>query len=117
PQEEEIPEPLVYETEMAIARSEVAAPPGPPPTAPLLPVPPENVELLPAPEPEQSSGHKSLPDVAVARTKASSIPASDVPPAALPDVPIAPCLPTNEPVLRHTRTYNGHDFKFTQLLK
>jgi hypothetical protein len=38
-----------------------------------------------------------------------------VPPA--PTYPCANCQPTYEPVLRHTRAYNGHDARFTTALE
>jgi hypothetical protein len=114
PAEEEIPEPLVYETQLAIARGAAAAPLEPSPHAPLTPVAPSEPELLPVPEPDESDGGVSLSSVAVARSGDGPL---EHAPATLPPGPPLPCLPTDQPVLRHTRTYNGNDFEFTQRLK
>jgi hypothetical protein len=114
PQAEEIPEPLVYETSLAIARSQSAAP-SPPllPHAPLEPAPETLPELLPVPS-DDGTSPASLPDVSVAHARGA--PYSPAP-ALLPPASTLPCLPTDQPVLRHTRTYNGHDFEVTQRLK
>lgn len=115
PQEEEIPEPLVYETELAIARSEAVTPLPLVPPAALQPAPMSEPELLPVPAPDAGQSGATLPSVAVA-TALTKMPALDAP-ALLPPGHGGPCLPTDQPVLRHTRTYNGHDFQFTQRLK
>ncbi len=116
PAEEEIPEPLVYETQLAVARSAAAAPVETAPHAPLLPAPASEPELLPVPSPDETPRDESLPAVAIAHAHAGNLRRGDVP-ATLTPGPTVPCLPTNQPVLRHTRTYNGHDFEFTQRLK
>lgn len=116
PQEEEIPEPLVYETKLAMARSEAVAPVPPMPPAMLQPAPSGDPELLPVPSPDANQSGMSLPAVAVASAPVAQLPALDAP-ALLPPGHGGPCLPTDQPVLRHTKTYNGHDFQFTQRLK
>jgi hypothetical protein len=112
PQEEQIPEPLVYETKMAMARSEIQPPPAPFPHAPLEPAAAAEPELLPIPAADEAGGG-TLPPVGVAHAAGAGIDSHE----GLPPAPTLPCLPTDQPVLRHTRTYNGHDFEFTQKLK
>jgi hypothetical protein len=115
PAEEEIPEALVYETQLAFARGESASPAPPPGLAPPEPAPVAEPELLPIPEGNDPPAAATLPTVAVAREAQYAGPYVATAPAPL--APTLPCLPTDQPVLRHTRTYNGHDFEFTQRLK
>jgi hypothetical protein len=113
PPEEEIPEPLVFETQLAAARSQV--PPSPPvPQLPLLPAPASEPELVPVPADGPAS--ESLPPVAKLHSLAASNAAS-AQGATLTAGPTLPHAVSDQPVMRHTRTYNGNDFQFTQLLK
>lgn len=109
PQEEQIPEPLIYEAEIAAARAELKSQtPQPPAAAVLLPAPAlapiAEPELLPVPGPD---GDAALQKLSLVAAKSPG-PGDLAPPA---------CWESCEPVLRHTRTYNGHDLHFTQLLK
>jgi hypothetical protein len=126
PQEEEIPEPLIFEAEMAMARAQFKSQtPVAPPEALLAPVPAPrgpDAELLPAPGPDGSTpaqplSYSSTALIKPARTGATANSTSpDLLPT--PDHFAGPaCVESFEPVLRHTRTYNGHDLHFTQLLK
>lgn len=134
PDEADIPEPLIFEAEMALARAQLAtqtpeAPPQPetiatpPPAAGDGAAAPNRAALLPAVAMVQS------PAEAPARTPQPNEPialAQSVQPADWPDprgfVPPPPsperpaCQPTSAPVLRHTRNYNGHDSRFTEAL-
>jgi hypothetical protein len=116
PAEEEIPEPLVYETQLAIARGAAHAPLEPAAHAPLMPSPESEPELLPVPS-DDISGSESLPAVAVAHAPQKKNCTCAHAAATLTPGAGVPCLPTDQPVLRHTRTYNGHDFELTQRLK
>jgi hypothetical protein len=118
PQAESIPEPLIFETEMAMARAQLK----PPPAAPAL-VPVPGVETLPAPTPDANSPAAALvaPAAAVDAVAANRGQLAQPAPLELPppaaQLAAAPCQESLDPVLRHTRTYNGHDLHFTQLLK
>jgi hypothetical protein len=113
PQAESIPEPLIFETEMAMARAQLKPPPAPQPT--LVPVP--DVETLPAPTPDANSPAAALAAaVAVDAAQAAQTAQLELPPPAA-TLAAPPCRESLDPVLRHTRTYNGHDLHFTQLLK
>jgi len=132
PEEEGIPAPLVFEAEMALAKAqlETQTPPyeKPPPPAEQIPVPPE----------ESSSGgdgaqadpgvqplHHEVPleetvvggDLVPGEPEMPSCwpdPRGFIPPPPCPNPPT--CWPSEAPVLRHTRTYNGHDSEVTEAL-
>ena len=123
PHEENIPEPLIFETEMAMARAQLAAQaPAPPPEAMLVPAPPAferspTAEELPAPPADEPTSVHPLSTAGLGQRAQSAQPVPPLPVAAAGGTLAAPCQPTDEPVLRHTRTYNGQDLHFTQLLK
>ena len=127
PEEEYIPAPLVLEAELALAREQLKTqtPDG------VVPAP------LPASDASDASGppRENKPRPAASRAALAS--ASGGPVAqdvhggeGLPDdwpdprgfVPPPPqherpaCFPSDEPVLQHTRIYNGHDADFTAAL-
>lgn len=148
PEEKEIPEPLVLEAEMALARAQLktqtpqfaieASPPPRGPEAPLPLHPDDPEEVLPIPS--DGSGAKAVayhqgmqcdPRQAAGATGAAGANAPPVlfdhpVPAGWPDErgffpppPTAqpgPYIISNEPVLRHTRIYDGADGEFTNSL-
>jgi len=97
-EEQEIPGPLIFEAEFALAREQL------------------KTQTPQCPEPDKPKAGE-----AVAKT------ASEPPPPEWPDprgfVPRPParrppvCWPSDAPVLKHTRTYNGHDGEFTTALE
>ena len=141
-EEEQIPAPLVFEAEMALAREQLKtqtpsydvsssdAGPGslkPPdqsahggresPEQPGLPeMPGSGVEPLSYPTP--SPGTTATDGATV--TSGSGVvhywpdPRGFVPPPPSPHTPT--CRPSGGPVMGHTRTYNGHDPEFTEAL-
>ena len=142
PQEEFIPAPLVLETDMALARAQLDTQ-TPKPVHGLMPVPqhgalPEEIgrgspdavqgidishphseptlAIPPAVNPNAPADATSL---AVAPSAANLPPDWPDPRGLLPSGPVCErpeCQPNNEPVLSHTRTYNGHDVDFTAAL-
>jgi len=145
PEEENIPAPLVFEAELALAKAQLktqtpayeklpaAAVPNTPLPGPDLRQPDPN-----GPPPPPDSSGKAMGTVQ-ATSHQAPVPSSAVPPSPAgpagpptglpPDWPdprgfIPPppscrppaCRPTDLPVLRHTRTYNGHDSDFTEAL-
>lgn len=146
PQEDEIPGSLIFEAEMALARAQMKTQtPRYAKLPQLTPVPVEDGQRPPAGEdvmPDSSplpplDGNAPLPGELVAHQEpiagvattapigaaaatASSLPADWPDPRRLSPPgpsPTAPaCQPTDDPVLRHTRTYNGHDSDFTTAL-
>jgi hypothetical protein len=101
PEECEIPESLLYEVELASARAELDAQTPPLPALPPATLPPahgeDGVRLL------QAQAEPPPP------AAAESIPPGEPLPAPLPDADL--------PVLRHTRTYNGHDTHLAEALR
>ena len=143
PQEDEIPGPLIFEAEMALARAQMKTQtPRYSKAAQLLPMPGPAGEGLPQPDatgPEQPPRMEGgpLPGELVSHqsplfgaattatyganaSTATGLPADWPDPRALspPGPSPAPpaCQPSNEPVLRHTRTYNGNDPDLTTAL-
>ena len=149
PEEEYIPEPLVYEAEMALARAQLdTQSPDYEPATPLPPQQEQMPKLIPIPE-EQQDGVRSIshevstPNAQCKEGEACAsnaggpttgpIDMSGMPgangnslPPNWPDgrglipqgpQPVPPqCMPTNRPVLSHTRVYHGNDSDFTQAL-
>ena len=135
PEEEFIPAPLVFEAEMALAKAQLRTqtPPFQAPliAPPLQPAPPP--EILPQPDPHaqpleagelmngaSQSGEKGSVVRASAETPADAPPDWPTAQGFVPAPPCADpptCSATSEPVLRHTRTYNGHDASFTAALE
>jgi hypothetical protein len=130
PQEEFIPPPLVFESEMALAKAQLKtqSPPYQPLPVPPRVVQPEQPELLPESEdarqmPGQPLAHRAKARPAQAVTAA---PDGGTPhwPSATALLPPAPCAGTPdcqppakiEPVMQHTKSYNGHDSQVTAAL-
>lgn len=137
--EKQIPAPVVFEAEMALAKEQLKTqtPPYQPAAAPedpssgAAPVQPsqpggQQPDLF---RPEEADavrplGHESP----IEETVTGEEPAAPLPtaPPAWPNprgfIPPPPrcgpkaCLPSQEPVMRNTRTYNGHDTEFTKAL-
>jgi hypothetical protein len=131
-EEEFIPAPLVQEAEMALARAQLKTQ-TPVVRAPVVPPPP-----LPEPQPLQAPDPQAKPlppgdltakpsgvKLASATTGVDDAIAPGVPPnwpdprGFIPPPPCAQpaeCIPSNEPVLKHTKTYNGQDSSVTEAL-
>lgn len=132
PDEEHIPAPLAFEAEFALAQAQLKGQTPAYLPAPVVKpaVPPEQPDLLP--EPDQSRELPAQPIGAqgvVRRAQATApVPAPAPGPPPAPDVTaFVPPLPCNgparcqesgkvEPVMQHTKTYNGHDSEFTEAL-
>ncbi len=97
-EEQEIPGPLIFETEFALAREQLKT----------------QTPQCPEAEPSAKSGGASKAEAEEAAAEWPDPrglvprPPSRTPPA---------CWPTSSPVLKHTRTYNGHDGEFTAALE
>ena len=166
PEEEYIPESLVFEAEMALAREQLATQSpdcpqeqlpvhGPPLPGPLAPMPPGSFPSLtppvdPAPptdaeaprgeaeqpgesfvDAEQTALEAPLSSGATTPTPGTTAPGDTAGVAGMfpPDWPDArgftppcpsparpACLPSDSPVMTHTRVYHGHDAEFTAAL-
>lgn len=135
PQEEFIPAPLVFEAEMALAKAQLRTQ-TPPYSSPRIvppPAPAQAPEILPQPDPNaqpleagELMKHNSKPDEKESVVRTNATMPLDAPPewpTAQGFVPAPPCpdpptcQPTGEPVMKHTRTYNGHDAEFTTALE
>jgi len=134
-EEEFIPAPLVLESEMALARAQLKTQ-TPAYTPPVVEPPDQTPDRMPAPDPQaQPSAEGELmshqepcatdTDGADGIAGSGGAIAVELPPnwpdarAFVPAPPCAipaQCQPTNEPVLRHTKTYNGQDSSFTEAL-
>ena len=123
-EEDQIPAPLVFEAEMALAKAQLATQTPPLEKMPAAPLPSENgtsARDSDAAAPPSSLGQKEGP---VAQYPPGVAPPGF--PADWPDprgfIPPPPrcrpptCWPNEAPVIRHTRTYNGHDADFTEAL-
>lgn len=131
PAEEDIPPPIVYAAELTLAREQMATqepayqkpdftlPPAP------LPPPPDSTPAPDAPQPPGTliSHATEAATASPAPTPGTTVTAlphnwpdprglTPLPPSAAPP----PCRPTNDPVLRHTASYNGHDARVTAAL-
>ncbi len=127
PEEETIPDRLVYESQLAAARAKLQSQ-NPrfalePPTGPAAfdtHLPPAE-EVAPPPPTERSSEGEviAFQADAVASDDADGSTATTES-AACADASGKragnACIPTNEPVLRHTSIYNGHDAQFTEAI-
>ena len=144
PDEKRIPAPLVFEAEMALAKAQLKTQTPPDQLFPVPQNQPSEVGRFPPPEvveqrpdtspPQESDDVRPLDHEApVEETPVEETMAGDPPahpaPAMPPDWPdprgfIPPpphchpptCGPSEAPVMRHTRTYNGHDTEFTEAL-
>lgn len=114
PEEEQIPKSLVFEAEMAQAKAQLAA--GPPGSIPTPPPPG-------AAEPS-GTGETGTGECLTSGATGTNL---MLPPGALTGSPdmsaFIPggagcdgCAPSNQPVMRHTRTYNGQDAEVTAAL-
>ncbi len=126
PDEEQIPDRLVFEAELALAKEQLAT--QTPPYGALASYSESAGE--PAARPMLSSYHEEpggtgAPVGTTGMEATTGATAMDLP----PDWPNArgfispppgphppPCWPSDAPVLLHTRTYNGHDSEFTEAL-
>jgi hypothetical protein len=117
PDEDTIPAPLVFEAEMALAKAQLQT--QTPPYSPLPPpqYPPAGLPESPSdpvgPDAELLAGDP-LPRTLVGGAAEWPDPRGFIPPPPRCD-PVA-CLPSDAPVIRHTRIYNGHDPEFTEAL-
>lgn len=133
--EEFIPEPLVYEAEMELARAQLATQSPRYEKEPLdvhpkpIPPPPGAPERLPqGVEPKPGTGEQAFyqatiaPGDSIATTDRLSPelsagwpdPQGFVPPGPSPVCP--DCVPANKPVLQLTQIYHGNDAQFTEAL-
>jgi hypothetical protein len=142
PGEKEIPGPLVFEAEMALAKAQLRtqtppyeklpgatpAPQGDPAGAPATPAAEPDGKAMKPSSLGQSGAVRAVtheePAAVAAGPLAPAVPGlpSDwpdargfVPPPPLTRPPAA--CPSDSPVLRHTRTYNGHDSEFIDALE
>ena len=138
-EEQQIPGPLIFETEMALAKAQLATQtprcPMPPPSEDPAGIPAEknlkeNENSRKSPGDAQAGdavkpvGYQAPADTTVTNQGVASIrpglpPDWPDPRGLIPPPPVsqpAPCCPTNGPVMRHTQTYNGNDSKFTEAL-
>jgi len=139
-EEEQIPGPLIFETEMALAKAQLATQtPRCPMPAPIEESPnglpsdknlKDNEESRKAPTDPQGgdavkpAGYQTPGDITATNRGIASIRPGlppdwpdprgliPLPPSSQP----APCCPTSGPVMRHTQTYNGNESKFTEAL-
>jgi len=116
-EEEQIPASLVFEAEMALAKAQMHTQtplPGLPPTGA-----PAGASVQHSQMPQSAPGGPSSPDASAAVSMQTPPdwpdPRGFVPPMPAADRPA--CVPTDEPVLRHTRTVNGHDADVTTALE
>jgi hypothetical protein len=139
-EEQQIPGPLIFEAEMALAKAQLATQ-----TPKCPPLPPPEPEALPLPGGKDSGpnqGRSQSPSDASSKQAvkqasyqepSGTVPANRTVAAIGPGIPPdwpdprgfipsppapcrAPCHPTSGPVLRHTQSYNGNDSKFTEAL-
>lgn len=137
-EEEEIPASLVFEAERSLAREQMQTQ-TPPFEAPVHEPPPLEAEEEASPTDEQDhvqalshqpsaddGGATSATDVIGATDATAAIGPDGLPPnwpdprGFSPPPPCATppdCVPTNLPVLTHTKTYNGHDADLTEALQ
>jgi hypothetical protein len=131
-EEELIPAPLVEQAEMALAQAQLRTQtpaykplPVPPPTPqPPAPMPPPGPRAMPLPEGDLSAKQSDV-KLASATTALDGMTGPDLPEnwpdprAFIPPGPCAcapDCIPSNEPVLKHTSAYNGQDSSLTEAL-
>jgi hypothetical protein len=97
PEELDIPGSLIFEAEMALAREQLKT------QSPAY-----------GPEVKTASGQTTDKSATASPTEWPD-PRGFISPPPTPVPPV--CIPTVEPVLKHTRTYNGHDADFTEALQ
>jgi hypothetical protein len=132
PEEEQIPAPLVFEAEMSLARAQMNTQ-TPTYCPPPIQRPANAGEELPVPENPEKSSHSAGQKITFEKTSeaaSNSIKGGEIattlppdwpdprgfsPPGPSPVRPIG--IPTNEPVMRHTRLYNGNDADVTTALE
>lgn len=141
PEAEEIPGPLIFEAELALAKEQLKTQtpqysipsngngptepkPGPAGSGPAvkaepLPAPPLTNGVKPLAY-QVPNGNGRAATNATPATNGSELPAQwpdprgFIPPPPSPSPPV--CRPTTRPVMRHTQTYNGKDQRFTEAL-
>lgn len=131
PEEEFIPESLVYDAEFALAKEQLKTQTPPMPIDPVLestasPVQPAADEGIPLPPTQPDPHAQSRESVVLLQTQPPASLSSGELPADWPDprgfVPPAPSSqrpvprPQSEPILSHTRIYQGNDAEFTKRL-
>jgi hypothetical protein len=139
PEEQQIPGPLVFEAEMALAKEQLKTqtPKCPAPSGDSDQKPPTprtadgflgpRLQPIPAPGNARTDGNvrrlsHEEPGGASATTDSTRPamprdwpdPRGFIPPPPSPQA--SPCCPQNGPVMRHTQTYNGQDSRFTEAL-
>lgn len=105
PEEEYIPERLVHEAEFALAREQLET---------QTPVAPETIQQLAANVTNASSEGAGVEPAGAELPADWPDPSGLIPPAPRAEPP--PYRPQYDPIIRHTRTYNGHDEDFTSRL-
>jgi len=121
PEEEEIPGSLVFEAEMALARAQMKTQ-TPPFTPPLHQVPPEDPPdgVIHARAELPTATHGPGGEAFASDDQGGLPPDWPDPRGFVPPGPQAACdscRESNEPVLTHTKSYNGHDADFTAALE
>lgn len=100
-EEQEIPGPLIFEAEFALAREQLKT------QTPQCPEPAKSGKPTDSPEASKKASDEPTPEWPDPHGFVPKPPAKTPP----------PCWPTSQPVLKHTRTYNGHDGEFTAALE
>ena len=125
PGEEHIPDQLVFEAEMALAREQMKTQT---PHGAMASYPESAAEAAPMPVLSSYTEELAGKDAAAGTTgmdATAGTTAIEYPPdwpdargfISPPPTPYPPpCRPTEAPVMEHTRTYNGHDSDFTEAL-
>ncbi|MEX1223306.1 MAG: hypothetical protein WEA31_02050, partial [Pirellulales bacterium] len=127
-EEEFIPDNLVYEAEMELARAQMKtqSPQPPRPWEPQRQPLGEHDAAADAGTTQLAGGRMTLTPATIELTGAAGAIGATLPPdwpdpsGFVPDGPAptpAPCRPTNEPVLSHTQLYVGNDSEFTAALE
>jgi hypothetical protein len=109
PGEEEIPAPLVFEAEFALAKSQLQT--QTPKCDGKSGSDGADAAKEPAPTPDQAA---ALAGGAAALPKDWPDPRGFIPPPPNPKPPV--CDPSDAPVMQHTRNFNGNDMEFTEAL-
>ena len=126
PGEEEIPAPLVFEAEFALAKAQLKTQT---PECDGMAIE-EPIETIEPPEPAPLPGQEGVAGATgvdgATGTAATGLPGGPALPQGWPDprgfIPPPPqseppaCWPSDAPVMQHTRNYNGNDMEFTEAL-
>jgi hypothetical protein len=124
PEEKDIPATLIFEAEFALAKAQLKTQ-TPHDPATMTPESPKSEGVQPLQYSEPTKTDKAATDDKVVTNGSTHTSGTELPPN-WPDargfIPPPPrgeppaSIPTNAPVLRHTRTYNGNDADFTTAL-